>query len=80
VITALTIAAAIGVYSTHMTAEGWMFGTLNGSVAIIALLAALVSWLKIFKKMCGCRRKGCGCGSGCEGGKCGCPPGQCNCK
>lgn len=52
--TATTVAAAIGVYITHITPEGWMFGTLNSSVAIIAFLASIMCWLKLVKKLCHC--------------------------
>jgi ABC-type nickel/cobalt efflux system permease component RcnA len=63
-LTVVAIASLLGVYNTHMTAEGWMFGTLNGSVAIIAFTAAIMCWIKLVKKMCPCGKSGMcpGCG------------------
>ena len=73
--TITTIAALIGVYQTHITPEGWMFGSLNGSVAIIAFLASVMCWLKLVKKMCPCGKGACG------GGSCGgCGQSPCACK
>lgn len=54
VTTVLAIAALIGVYKTHMTVDGWEFGTLNGSAAIIALVLSLKSWLCLVKSLCPC--------------------------
>ena len=76
--TVTTVAALTGVYVTHMTPEGWMFGTLNGSVAIIAFLASVMCWLKLVKKLCPCGK------SSCASGSCGACPGcgtsPCSCK
>ncbi len=77
--TITTIATLIGVYNTHMTAEGWMFGTLNGSLAIIALLLSVMCWLKLVKKMCPCGKGSCAGGS-CGGGCPGCGNDPCTCK
>ena len=75
--TVTTIATLIGVYMTHITPEGWMFGSLNGSVAVIAFLASIMCWLKLVKKMCPCGSKGaCGAGGMCPG--CGHSP--CTCR
>lgn len=67
-----TIAALVGVYSTHMTADGLRFGTVDGSLAIVALLVSMMCWLKLVKKLCPCG-KACGadCGA-CGTDKCGC--------
>ena len=67
--TATTVATALGVWMTHMTPEGWMFGTLNGSVAVIAFLFSIMCWLKLVKKLCPCGKMG-------ADGACG--PGQCS--
>ncbi len=69
--TATTVAATIGVYVTHMTPEGWMFGTLNSSIAILAFLASVMCWLKLVKKLCPCGKSGGGC-SGCGTSPCSC--------
>jgi hypothetical protein len=74
-VTALTIAALVGVYVTHVTPEGWLFGSLNGSAAIIALLFSLKFWHRLVKKLCPCKKGGC-CGGACPG--CGTSP--CSCK
>ncbi len=69
--TATTVAAAIGVYMTHYSVEGWMFGSLNGSVAILAFLVSIMCWLKLVKKMCPCGTKAmCSGGACCESGSC----------
>ena len=71
--TITTIATFIGVYQTHITPEGWMFGSLNGSIAVIAFLFSIMCWLKLVKKLCPCGKGACG---GCPG--CGNMP--CSCK
>ena len=79
--TATTVATAIGVYMTHYTVEGWMFGTLNGSVAIVAFLVSIMCWLKLVKKLCPCGTMGGACcGSGSCGGCPGCGTSPCSCK
>lgn len=77
-VTLLTIAALVGVYVSHMTPEGWMFGSLNGSAAIIAVLFSLTFWVKLVKKLCPCGKGGCG--SGCGGGCPACGSDPCSCK
>ena len=71
--TITTIATLIGVYNTHVTPDGWMFGSLNGSVAIVAFLVSVMCWLKLVKKMCPCGKK--------MGGMCpGCGHSPCTCQ
>lgn len=72
VTTLTTIATAMGVFMTHVTPEGWMFGTLNGSLAIVAFLVSVMCWLKLVKKLCPCGKMG----GACPG--CGTEP--CSCK
>lgn len=84
-VTLLTIAAAIGLYLVHVTPTGLVFGTTEGSLSIIALLACLMSWKKTYKGVCPCTKGGCGCGGkhGCgdEKGMCpGCGHSPCTCK
>lgn len=68
----LTIAAFIGVWHTHMTATGWMFGSTDASLAILAAVASLAVFHKTSKKLCRCNKGACG---GCPCGKegCACP-------
>lgn len=76
--TATTVAAAIGVYMTHYTAEGWMFGKMDGSLAIVALLISVMCWLKLVRKVCPCCKIG---GACCDGGGCSaCGTSPCSCK
>ena len=71
--TVTTIATLIGVYQTHVTAEGWMFGSPNGSLAVIAFVVSIMCWVKLVKKMCPCGSKGsCGGCSGCGQSPCVC--------
>lgn len=58
--TITTVATFIGVWQTHMTAEGWSFGTTNGSLAVIAFVASIMCWLKLVKKICPCGKGSCG--------------------
>ena len=79
-VTVMTVAALIGVWMTHMTAEGWMFGTPNGSLSVIAFVVSVMCWLKLVKKMCPCGSKGM-CKDGSCGGMCpGCGKSPCMCK
>ena len=80
-VTLLTIAALVGVYKTHMTADGWEFSTLNASVAILASVFSLKVWLHLVKSMCPCNRMMCKDGSCSSGGMCpGCGKSPCMCK
>jgi hypothetical protein len=63
-----TIAAFLGVWVTHSTPAGWVFGTTAGSLALGVLILSIVALHKTFHKMCGCGSKG-GCGAGCDCGK-----------
>ncbi len=80
VLTLTTIAAVIGVYMTHVSPAGWVFGSTAGSVALVTFILSLMAWFKVVKKMCPCG-KGCGSGSSCcDSGKGpGCDKGGC-CK
>lgn len=71
----LTLAAVFGVYHAHTPGGVWTFGTMEGSLSIIALLLTMMAGYKTGKKMCGCCSKG-----ACGGGKCGgCPCGKDGC-
>lgn len=75
-LTLTTIAALVGVWVTHFTESGMLFGSLNGSIALITLIISLMAWLKVVKKMCPCGKGGC-----CDmGGGCGSGKGGCDCK
>ncbi|TSC57726.1 MAG: hypothetical protein Greene041619_971 [Candidatus Peregrinibacteria bacterium Greene0416_19] len=65
VLTLAAVAALIGVVHTHYVLGSWVFGSMDGSVALITLIVSLLAGYKLMKKMCGC---GC-CGSLCT--KCG---------
>ena len=69
--TLTTIATLIGVYSTHMVAGVWKFGTVDGSLALIAFLVSVMCWLKLVKKMCPCKGMGGAC-AGCGNMHCTC--------
>ena len=73
-LTLTTIAALVGVWVTHFTESGMLFGSLNGSVALITLIISLMACIKVAKKMCPCAKGACGGGScgGCPCGKAGC--------
>ena len=84
-VTVLTIAAAIGVYKSHVLPDGWDFGSLNGSLAILTLVVSVMAWLKLVKKLCPCGKGGLCSSGGCGGGSCGdgcgaCGQSPCNCK
>lgn len=80
VFTLTSVAAFVGVYVTHVTVDGWSFGTLNGSVALATLIVSLAAWLKTVKKLCPCNSKGgCGCGDARGGGCPGCGRDSCQC-
>ena len=56
VLTALvTIAALIGVYKAHILAGGAAFGTTNGSLSLVALIASLAFLMKMMQ-YCPCRK------------------------
>ncbi len=74
----LALAALAGVYQTHYTPAGFVFGTSDCSFAIIALVASLLAWHKTTKGLCPCSRKSCGTGCGC-GGACACGKENCDC-
>ncbi len=69
VIGLLSIAALVGVYMAHMTAEGMLFGTLEGSLSIVAAIFGVKATSKLCKSVCPCNSKG---------GKC-CDSSDCNC-
>lgn len=71
---ALTVAAFIGVWNTHMVNGAWVFGGNDASIAILAAVAALAVFHKTSKKLC--PRKSKACGTVCPG--CGNMP--CTCK
>lgn len=75
------IAALLGVWNAHMTDAGWVFGSPEGSLSLIALVATGMGVLKASKN-CPCRGKGCGAGCGCgdKAGMCpGCGKSPCVC-
>ena len=75
VLTLTTIAALLGVWHAHNTPSGWMFGSGDGSLSILALVFSVVLWHKVTKKMCPCQTKCCSGGGMC--GKCGKDPCAC---
>jgi len=68
------IAAFIGVWKTHFLPEGMVFGTVQGSAALLTFVVALVAKWKVCKGMCPCNS----CGSCNTCAKCGHDP--CTCK
>lgn len=71
-LTATSIATAIGVYVTHVTVDGWKFGMMDGSLAVVAFVVSIICWLKLVKKLCPCGKMG--------GGMCGaCGHSPCTC-
>lgn len=66
--TVTTLAMLVGVYRAHvipadylpqMPAGGLLFGSPEGSLAVIAFIASAALWLKIVCKMCPCTKKTC---------------------
>ncbi|MDD5041771.1 MAG: hypothetical protein PHX87_05205 [Candidatus Peribacteraceae bacterium] len=47
----VTVISLVGVYRTHFGLNGMMFGSSNGSFALLAFVAALTMWSKT---MCRC--------------------------
>ncbi len=71
--TVTTVATLIGVYMTHVTMDGWKFGTIDGSLSVIAFLVSVMCWLKLVKKLCPCSSGGsCGACPGCGTSPCSC--------
>ncbi len=68
-----TVAAGIGLYRAHFVG-GMQFGTVEGSLAIFALIASLMALKKALMACCGCDEScgPCGCGpcGACDGGAC----------
>ena len=63
-LTATTLATLLGVWKTHSTPSGWMFGTMEGSLAILAFVLSVTIWVKMVKCLCPCSKGGMcpGCG------------------
>jgi len=59
------IAALIGVWKTHFTASGFVFGTTDASLSLLAAMIGSVLWVKLVTKLCPCMAKACA-----EGGAC----------
>lgn len=55
----VTIAALIGAYMAHVMPDGVVFGSTNGSLALIAFTASIVLLGKQMRKCCPCG--GCEC-------------------
>ncbi len=72
--TLTTLAMLMAVYRTHvMPTGGLMFGSPEGSLAVIAFAASAALWLKVVCKLCPCGSKGmCGAGA-CDKGACAMP-------
>lgn len=49
-----TIASLLGVYKSHFLSSGLAFGTVNGSLALLAFVAALVTFVKSAHHCCPC--------------------------
>ncbi len=72
-VTLATIAAAIGVWKTHATPSGWMFGSSDASLALLTFIVGLTVWVKLVTKMCPCHAGNKEmCAGGDHGGECGC--------
>ena len=55
------IASLIGAYMAHVLPEGVVFGSTNGSLALIAFTLSIVLLSKQMKKCCPCGGCGCAC-------------------
>ncbi len=53
-LTLTSIAAFIGVWRTHYVGGAWVFGTQEGSIALLVFILSIVLWHKMLKKMCPC--------------------------
>jgi hypothetical protein len=52
------VAAVIGAYKAHLSVDGWMFGSLNGSASLIAVIVTLFGLTKMMGKVCPCTKSG----------------------
>lgn len=57
-VTLATLAALVGVWKTHMTADGMMFGSTEGSLALLTFVLSSVIWVKMVKCLCPCSKGG----------------------
>lgn len=57
------VASAIAMWNTHVLATGFVFGTTEGTLAIIAFAFTLTKFYKVAKRLCTC-----GCGDSCNCG------------
>ncbi len=71
----LTVASFMAVWRTHVMPDGWVFGTVEGNTAILALVLSVVCLKKTFLKMCPCGSK-----SACGGGSCSSGCGDAGCS
>lgn len=69
--TLATVGAFVAVWRTHVVAGGLVFGTMDGSLALLTFMVGLTFWTKMVGKMCPCNKGGCGssCASGCGCGE-----------
>ncbi len=58
-----TLIALYGAYNTHFLPSGFVAGTAEASLALVALLVSVTFLVKAVKKACPC---GCGCGGNCN--------------
>lgn len=65
VLTLIVLAAFVGVWRTHVLANGMVYGTPDGSLALLVFIIALHFWYRTVKVLCPCRSAGCcsACGS-----------------
>ncbi len=55
-LTLTSIAAFIGVWKTHYVGGAWVFGTQEGSLALLVFIASITLWVKMVTKMCPCHK------------------------
>ncbi len=66
---ATAIIAIISLYRLQVVAKEMFFGATETSVATIALIASMMAFMKMMKKICPCCAKGCKSGA-CTGNGC----------
>lgn len=79
ILTLTTVVAVVGVYMTHVTPTGYVFGTVEASFALVTLILSLMAWYKVYKKMCPCSMGGAAAGCHCGGAACDCGDGKGDC-
>lgn len=72
VLTLAAIASFLGVWRTHFATGALVYGTPDGSLALLVFVITLHLWHKVVKRLCPCGNKSCGSCSKCGDIPCSC--------